>query len=204
VARARDREDRDDRAISGPFAADPPMPAHEYEAAKDQLALAARALDAQYTTSQTYPRWAYHATEPPRLIHSDEDAQALGEGWSPVPVGDEPAPPVVTALEPDTAVIGTPSFTLHVHGTGFLTGSVIVFNGFDEPTTVVSTTEVTTGVNMAVWAGPSEPLPVTVRNGAVVSNALTFTFTAPETPGLRLSGAPPVLRGAPKPVDTGA
>jgi hypothetical protein len=55
---------------------------------------------------------------------------------------------------------------------------VIVFNGFDEPTTVVSPTEVTTGVNMAVWTGPSLPLPVGVRNGdGQVSDSLFFTFT---------------------------
>jgi hypothetical protein len=46
----------------------------------------------------------------------------------------------------------------------------------------VSTTEVTTGVNMAVWTGPSLPLPVLVRNGDVESNARTFTFTPEATP----------------------
>jgi hypothetical protein len=179
------------------------MPAHEYEAATAQLEAAQWALDVKYTTSQTYPRWAYHATEPARLIHSDAEALALGAGWSPTPVGEAPAPPVVTALEPSTAVLGSPSFTIHVHGTGFLADSVIVWNGSDEVTTVVSTTEVTTGVNMAT-AAVATTLPVAVRNGAVVSNALAFTFTAPETPGLRGPGGPPRLRGAPNPVDTGA
>jgi hypothetical protein len=86
---------------------------------------------------------------------------------------------VVTALDPATVAIGAPSFTLHVHGSGFAAGSVIVFNGYDEPTTVVSATEVTTGVNMAVWTAPSLPLPVTVRNGDGQESApLPFTFTA--------------------------
>jgi len=203
VARARAEHDREDRAIAGPFAADAPMTAGEYEAAKDALDAAQRALDVKYTTSQTYPRWAYHATEPARLINSDAEALALGEGWSPTPIGDEPAPPVVTALAPDTAQLGTPSFTIHVHGTGFTLASVIVWNGSDEVTTVVSATEVTTGVNMTT-AAVATAVPVGVRNGAEVSNTLPFTFTDVETPGLRLSGAPPKLRGAPKPVDTGA
>ena len=89
--------------------------------------------------------------------------------------------PTVGALVPATAVIGAASFTLKVQGTGYTPGCVIVFNGLDEPTTFVSATEVTTGVNMAVWTAPSAPLPVAVRSiGGKVSNAMTFTFTATE------------------------
>ena len=157
-------------------AAAPPMTDAEYEAAVEALERERRALELQHTTSQTYPRWAYHATEPARLVYSDDEALALGEGWSATPIAP---PPVVTALEPATVAIGSPSFTIHVRGSGFAPGSVIVFNGFDEPTTVVSPTEVTTGVNMAVWTAPSAPLPVAVRHAdGTLSNALTFTFTA--------------------------
>jgi len=89
-------------------------------------------------------------------------------------------PPTVAALAPATAVIGGANFTLHVTGTGFKPGAVIVFAGVDEPTTFVSATEVTTLVNMAVWHGP-DALPVSVRSLAgQESNALTFTFTATE------------------------
>ena len=99
-----------------------------------------------------------------------------------IPVDDltaiEAPPPTVTALDPATVAIGAPSFTLHVRGTGFVPGAVIVFNGYDEPTTRVSATEVTTGVNMAVWTAPSAPLPVLVRNpNGKASAPLTFTFT---------------------------
>lgn len=31
---------------------------------------------------QTWPRWVYHATEAPRMISSEQDKEALGEGWS--------------------------------------------------------------------------------------------------------------------------
>lgn len=93
----------------------------------------------------------------------------------------EQPPPVLTSLVPATAVIGAANFTLSVRGTGFVPGCAIVFNGFQEPTTFVSATEVTTGVNMAVWTSPSAPLPVTVRSlGGSPSNALPFTFTATE------------------------
>ena len=53
---------------------------------------------------------------------------------------------------------------------------MIVWNGFDEPTTVVSDTEVTTGVNMAVWHAPVA-VPVQVRAGGNLSNSKIFTFT---------------------------
>ena len=89
----------------------------------------------------------------------------------------QPPPPLLTMLTPATAVLGSPSFTLHVHGSGFGPDAVIVFAAQDEPTTVVSPNEVTTGVDMTVWLG-ADTIPVTVRNGAnAPSNPLPFTFT---------------------------
>jgi hypothetical protein len=97
-------------------------------------------------------------------------------GWT--DAGPAAPPPTLTALEPTTAVLGSPSLILHVRGTGFTSAAVIVFAGHAEPTTVVSPTEVTTGINMSVWHGP-DTVPVTVMNGGgVASNALPFTFTA--------------------------
>ena len=93
----------------------------------------------------------------------------------------------VTELEPNSAEIGEDSFDLHVHGTGFGPESKIVFNGHEEPTTFVSPRELTTGVNMDVWKGPSEPLPVKVRSGfGDDSNEEMFQFFAEgETPADR-------------------
>jgi hypothetical protein len=134
----------------------------------------------------------------------DQLLSACGAPADPDPLpamAAEPEPPaeapVLTAVEPNTAVIGEPSFTLSVKGTGFSEGSVIVFNGYDEPTTVVSPTEVTTGVNMDVWQGASLPLPVTVRNlDGQVSNELTFTFTV--APVVLAAAAPPKAEPAKK------
>jgi len=149
----------------------------EYVAQKTDLEAQLVALEAEWAASQVYPHAAYHATEPSRIVYSEAEALALGAGWSPVPLPPAAPAPVVTALDPDTAVIGTPSFTLHVRGTGFAPGAVIVFNGYDEPTTVVTAAEVTTGVNMDVWTGPSAPLPVAVRNpDGALSNERPFTF----------------------------
>ena len=87
-------------------------------------------------------------------------------------------PPVLSGLEPSTAAIGDPSFTLKVSGTGFVPyESVIVFAGHDEPTTLNEDGTVSTGVNMGTWFGP-DTIKVSVRNGSQVSEPLDFVFTA--------------------------
>jgi len=97
-----------------------------------------------------------------------------------LPPVDLPAP-TLTSLEPSTAVLGSPDFDIHVKGTGFVEGSVINFAGYDEPTTLVSPEEVTTGVNMAVWLGPDAAIPVLVRNPDDQETApMNFAFTAAE------------------------
>jgi hypothetical protein len=106
-----------------------------------------------------------------------------GHTWMVTPVSineppklDMPDPPVVTQIAPDTAVLGDPSFTLVVTGTGFYPDSVIVFAGHDEPTTLEADGTLTTGVDMSVWLGP-DIVKVQVRNFNVVSDPVNFTFT---------------------------
>ena len=85
--------------------------------------------------------------------------------------------PQVLSLNPNNAVLGSPSFTLRVLGTGFKNTDKIIFAGVEEPTTFVSANELTTGVNMAVWLGP-DVLPVEVQTvEGYLSNAVPFTFT---------------------------
>lgn len=85
--------------------------------------------------------------------------------------------PSVTGLSPRSVAIGQPSFDIHITGTNFNSASVILFNGYEEPTTFVSATEVTTGVNMDVWQAAAT-VPIMVKNDDIVSNAAMFTFTA--------------------------
>lgn len=87
------------------------------------------------------------------------------------------AAPVVTSLTPNSAEIGDPAFTLHVHGTGFKSGDKIIFAGVEEPTVFVSATELTTGVNMPLWVSP-DAIPVMVQSaeGILSSPPMTFTF----------------------------
>jgi len=85
-------------------------------------------------------------------------------------------PPIISSLSPNSAVLGSPSFTLNVIGTGFKTGSKIIWNGSEEPTTVVSATHLTTGVDMST-ASAAVSLPVSVLNpDGVMSDPMTFTF----------------------------
>jgi len=89
--------------------------------------------------------------------------------------------PEITSLSPANATIGSEAFDIHVHGTGFGENTKIIFNGFEEPTTVVSDTEVTTGVNMPLWQAPVVvTVQVSTRDG-VVSNPMNFEFL-PSTP----------------------
>ena len=95
--------------------------------------------------------------------------------------------PVVTSLNPTQATLGDPSFTLHVIGTGFDTASQIIWNGSAEPTTFVSETELTTGVDMSTAVNAVD-IPVVVENRfGVWSNPLTFTFLAPLAPSTVVS-----------------
>jgi hypothetical protein len=101
-------------------------------------------------------------------------------------LGNNVRAPTVTSLTPNSAEIGDPAFTLHVHGTNFDSTSKIYFNGLEEPTTLVSATEVTTGVNMPLWTAPAV-VPVTVVKNGVASDPMNFEFTDGVT-GLSLSG----------------
>lgn len=91
----------------------------------------------------------------------------------PVPVS------TITSLNPSSAKIGDPSFTLHVHGRNFTTNSIINFAAHDEPTIVVDAGELTTGVDMSVWHG-ADVLPVIVKDSLTgeSSQPMSFTFTA--------------------------
>lgn len=106
----------------------------------------------------------------PEEIYAAGETNARAVGGGP-----ESTPPVLTSLVPPSAKIGDPSFTLHVHGSGFRPDSVILWNGSPEPTVMVSPTEVTTTVNMAT-ATTAMAIPVAVRGplGGQVSNSLTF------------------------------
>ncbi|MGE3947756.1 MAG: PKD domain-containing protein [Blastocatellales bacterium] len=93
-----------------------------------------------------------------------------------------PSPvPTLTGLSSNSAVAGSPGFTLTVTGTGFVGSSKVRWNGADRLTTVVSATQMTAEIldtDLAA-AGTAQ---VTVFNpapGGGTSSGLTFTIVAP-------------------------
>lgn len=92
--------------------------------------------------------------------------------------GPEPdVAPVLTAINPSTAVLGGEMITMHCYGSGFKDSSIIMFAGQPEPIVFISDSEITTGVTPTLGWGANTPLPVSVKNGDQESNSLDFTFT---------------------------
>jgi hypothetical protein len=83
---------------------------------------------------------------------------------------------VVTGIEPAAARVGDPATTLRVRGAGIAPGAVIVFNGGDEPTVVVSDVEATTILDPTT-ATVATSVPVEVRNlDGATGGPVWFTF----------------------------
>ncbi|HTM68617.1 MAG TPA: fibronectin type III domain-containing protein [Candidatus Binatia bacterium] len=89
--------------------------------------------------------------------------------------------PTTTSIAPTTAAPGSPTFTLTVNGTNFLSSSVVRWNGADRTTTFVNATQVTASIPSSdVTTGGTAT--VTVFNpspGGGVSNGQTFTIASP-------------------------
>jgi hypothetical protein len=94
--------------------------------------------------------------------------------------------PTVTSLSPMSATAGGAAFSLTVNGTGFVSTSVVKFNGVAKTTTFVSATQLTAVITAAdiATAGTAN---VTVTNpapGGGTSGNLSFTINAASTPAL--------------------
>jgi hypothetical protein len=105
---------------------------------------------------------------------TDGDFAWDGDSWEPYVVVI--LPPQLTALEPSSASITDADFEGHVRGTGFDASTVIIWNGAEEPTRFVDSTDVWTMVVPSVVTAPTV-LDVYVRNGdGQVSGILPFTW----------------------------
>ncbi len=86
--------------------------------------------------------------------------------------------PRITSISPDTGPAGAPGFVLIVNGEGFVSASVVQFNGINVPTTLVTSTQLNASIPAAAVAGGGA-VPVAVFNpepGGGTSNAITFTI----------------------------
>jgi len=105
----------------------------------------------------------------PRKLLDDAGRPAWGR-TPPVPA------PTITSLNPSSAAVGGPAFTLTVNGADFVSGSVVRWNGSNRATTYVNTTRLTASITAAdiATAGSAS---VTVFNpapGGGTSNAAAF------------------------------
>ncbi len=92
--------------------------------------------------------------------------------------------PVLTALDPGTAIAGGPSFTLVVRGSNFTGESVVRWNGSVRPTTFVDSgrlTAVIGGGDIAA-TGTASVTVFTAPPGGGQSNALPFVVAATAGP----------------------
>jgi IPT/TIG domain len=96
---------------------------------------------------------------------------------------DVPVGPTVTSIEPNTLTVSDPETEVVITGSGFTTESVIVWNGGDEATGFIDGEHVSTIVQPSTVEAPLPcTIPVAVRNGILLSDPVSFTFTsaAPE------------------------
>lgn len=89
--------------------------------------------------------------------------------------------PTITTLQPATAIVGGPAFTLTVNGTGFVSNSVIEWNETAQTTTVVSATTLTTQLPATLIAatGTARVRVVTPAPGGGTSAVVNFEITNP-------------------------
>jgi VCBS repeat-containing protein len=92
--------------------------------------------------------------------------------------------PTATSLSPASANARGATFTLSVYGSGFVSSSVIRWNGVDMPTDRASATRVKTTISAAAIAvtGTVTVTVFTPAPGGGISNALTFTINDPPAP----------------------
>ena len=96
---------------------------------------------------------------------------AISSAWA-----QNPVPSISTPLFPETLAPGGPSFVLTVRGTGFVSNSVVQWNGTALPTTFDSSGQLKASVPSANIASQGTAS-VTVSSGGVISNAAYFEIT---------------------------
>lgn len=102
--------------------------------------------------------------------------------------------PVITVLPSAGATAGRPGFTLTIHGTGFMQGASVEWNGAPRAATFVSGSRLEVGVSSADVAAPGTiTLRVVNPGGAAPSNAATLTVRALPAAGATTADRIPIL-----------
>jgi len=100
--------------------------------------------------------------------------------------------PTLSAINPASIAAGSPAFTLTATGTNFASGTQILWNGVAQPTTVVSSTQLTTSISAQQVAVTGTVTIRVMKADTTTSGAIQFTITGSGSGGG--SGAtPPTL-----------
>ncbi len=102
-----------------------------------------------------------------------------GGGTSPIVVFNITGPRI-TSLNPTSAVAGGAAFTLSVTGTGFVSNSVVRWNGGDRTTTFVSDTQLTAAIPASDIATPGTAQVTVFTPGAEGGTSNAVRFGIPE------------------------
>jgi len=82
----------------------------------------------------------------------------------------------ITLLNPSSATAGGAGFTLTVTGTGYISGSVVNWNGVARATNYISATQLNTTIQPSDIASAGTASVTVVNPGPVTSNTATFTI----------------------------
>jgi hypothetical protein len=83
--------------------------------------------------------------------------------------------PTITSLNPTSATVGGPAFNLTVNGSGFVSGSVVKWNGAARPTTVVNSSQLTAQISGADIQS-SGTFGISVSNPSPSGDSTVFNF----------------------------
>lgn len=110
-----------------------------------------------------------------------------------------PSPPTLTSLNPIVAMQNWGGFSLAVNGSNFTNSTQVLFNGFAEPTTFVSSVQLQAQIPSV---GQTGTFPVTARTGGETTKSLNFfvvplinTQAVSVTSGAETSGINVEVRG---------
>lgn len=111
-----------------------------------------------------------------------------------------PATPTLTSVSPNTLGAGTSAITLVANGSGFVTNSVVQWNGSARPTTYVSNTQLTVSIPASDLTNPVSSLPITVMTpspGGGTSNIVPVAVVSPALPTITSLNPTQIVLGGP-------
>ncbi len=95
--------------------------------------------------------------------------------WAAAALGDQP---VITSLDPYTATVNSAAFTLAVEGSGFVSGTVVLWNNTPLATTFVDTEHLAAQVDAPLLASPAAVAVSAQTPSGFASNSATFLVEA--------------------------